>query len=53
MNGLLEMDPKYAPLKGKIVKAWYDSYSTTITGGTSEIMRNIIALRGLGLPRGK
>lgn len=52
MNGLLEMDPKYAPLKGKILKAWYDSYSTTITGGTSEIMRNVIALRGLGLPRG-
>ena len=52
MHGLLEMDPKYTPLKGKILKAWYDSYSTTITGGTSEIMRNIIALRGLGLPRG-
>ncbi len=51
MFGQLEPDSKYAPLKGRIEKAAMFFVSVTLAGGTSEIQRNIIATRGLGLPR--
>lgn len=49
--GQLREDSKYSVLKGEIERFYRGSFVVTIGGGSSEIMRTIIALRGLGLPR--
>ena len=52
LYGQLQASSKYTPLGGHIEHNYLDSVARTIGGGTSEIMRNVIATRGLGLPRG-
>jgi 3-oxocholest-4-en-26-oyl-CoA dehydrogenase alpha subunit len=47
----LEEDSKWVPLRGRIEWYYLHSFMATIGAGTSEIGRNIIAQRGLGLPR--
>ena len=52
LTGQLTEDSKWKPLRGRFRRLYLWSLSETIGGGTSEVQRNIIATRGLGLPRG-
>ena len=52
LGGQLAPGSPWAPLAGKIETLYLTSAALTIAAGTSEIMRGIIAGRGLGLPRG-
>ncbi len=45
-------DSKWPPMHAYFTHRYVTTIPNTIGGGTSEIQRNIIATRGLGLPRG-
>jgi alkylation response protein AidB-like acyl-CoA dehydrogenase len=47
-----DRESDWAPVNGQFVRSYVSSVSSTIAGGTSEIQRNIISQRGLGMPRG-
>jgi alkylation response protein AidB-like acyl-CoA dehydrogenase len=42
-----------APVEGKLEQGFLDAVVTTVYGGASEILREIIAERRLGLPRSR
>ena len=52
LYGQLDKKEYTAPLRGWIEHMYLASFGATIAAGTSEIQKNIIALRGLRLPRG-
>jgi alkylation response protein AidB-like acyl-CoA dehydrogenase len=52
LYGQLQKDSKWAQLMGRFQKSYLYAIAMVIGGGSSEIQRNIIAMRGLSLPRG-
>ena len=51
-GALFDTNDPMAPLRARHVISYITSVVGTIAGGFNEIQRNIIATRGLGLPRG-
>ena len=49
---LWDPDDPRAPARAQFTHRYVTTIPATIAGGSSEIQRNIIATRGLGLPRG-
>jgi hypothetical protein len=52
LYGLLRENSKWANTECKMARQSLLAVGATIAAGTSEVQRNAIAMRGLGLPRG-
>ena len=51
-SNIWDQDDPRAPARAQFTHRYVRTIPATIAGGSSEIQRNIIATRGLGLPRG-
>jgi alkylation response protein AidB-like acyl-CoA dehydrogenase len=52
LYGQLDHSSKLAPLKGRFERQYMWQTGLAVGGGTTEIQKNIVAQRGLGMPRG-
>jgi alkylation response protein AidB-like acyl-CoA dehydrogenase len=52
LPALLRPESKFAVLRGLVAMGQYATIFHTFAGGASELMRNLIAVRGYGLPQG-
>jgi len=52
LGGQIEPGSRGASLQEQVEQFYLLASALTVAAGTSEIMRNIIAMRGLGMPRG-
>jgi len=50
-QGLLLEDDPFGLLDGEMQRQWLESIPVTVAAGSTEVQKNIIAQRGLGLPR--
>ena len=50
LHGLIDKGDPRAPLHGQVPRLYMGAIPTTIFSGSSEVQRNVIATRGIGLP---